>query len=219
MSKKLDPVTEAELSPDVSASLKELCVTEAMKVIRDHGLDSLSLRKVARELGVSHQAPYKHFPSRDHLLAEVIRRCLRKFADVLWQSDKKEPNNLLSPKEAMWNLGHSYLNYAQNYPLEYKLMFSTPWPKVAEELRLDVDARSAFDVVVDRLSKVRQYINKDDLEDDAIFVWSSIHGLASVMESESMRYLGLSKDRQLHSIRRAMEKVASVTFERVNEHN
>ncbi|MFX4450801.1 TetR/AcrR family transcriptional regulator, partial [Acinetobacter baumannii] len=40
----------------------------------------LSLRDVARRLGVSHQAPYKHFPSRDHILAEVVGRAYASFA-------------------------------------------------------------------------------------------------------------------------------------------
>jgi AcrR family transcriptional regulator len=43
-----------------------------MLIIGERGIEELSLREVARRLGVSHQAPYKHFPSRDHLLAEVV---------------------------------------------------------------------------------------------------------------------------------------------------
>ena len=55
-----------------SGNLREACIAEAFRIIEDAGLEALSLREVARRLGVSHQAPYKHFPSRDHIVAEIL---------------------------------------------------------------------------------------------------------------------------------------------------
>jgi hypothetical protein len=60
--------------------LRDACIVAAQEVIAERGVENLSLREVARKLGVSHQAPYKHYPSRDHLLAEVMRRCFQRFA-------------------------------------------------------------------------------------------------------------------------------------------
>jgi AcrR family transcriptional regulator len=57
--------------------LKEACVQAAREVIAEQGVEGLSMRDVARKLGISHQAPYRHFESRDHLLAEIMRRCFR----------------------------------------------------------------------------------------------------------------------------------------------
>ena len=67
-------------------SLKEACVQAAREVIAEHGVESLSMRDVARKLNISHQAPYRHFESRDHLLAEIMRRC---FADFAQHLDKR----------------------------------------------------------------------------------------------------------------------------------
>jgi AcrR family transcriptional regulator len=61
-------------------ALRDACIVAAREAIAEHGIEQLSLRDVARRLGVSHQAPYKHYPSRDHLLAEVMRRCFEGFA-------------------------------------------------------------------------------------------------------------------------------------------
>ena len=55
--------------------LKEACIQAAREVIAEQGTEGLSLRDVARKLGVSHQAPYRHYPSRDHLLAAIMQRC------------------------------------------------------------------------------------------------------------------------------------------------
>ena len=82
-------------------SLREACLTEALDAIREKGVEALSLRDVARRLKVSHQAPYKHFSSKDHLLAEVISRCLRDFADHLKRSGHGDEAVPLSAEDAM----------------------------------------------------------------------------------------------------------------------
>ena len=70
--------------------LREACVREALAIIAKGGVDSLSLRDVARRLGVSHQAPYKHFPSREHILAEVVGRAYAGFAAHLEKRPRSE---------------------------------------------------------------------------------------------------------------------------------
>jgi AcrR family transcriptional regulator len=51
-----------------TASLKEACVQAAREVIAEKGVENLSMRDVARKLGISHQAPYRHFarPAASH---------------------------------------------------------------------------------------------------------------------------------------------------------
>jgi AcrR family transcriptional regulator len=45
---------------DQAASLKKACVQAAREVIAESGVENRSMRDVARKLGVSHQAPYRH---------------------------------------------------------------------------------------------------------------------------------------------------------------
>lgn len=52
-------------------SLREALLTRAAEVIGEHGIEALTLRGLARDLGVSHGAPNRHFKSRDDLLAAL----------------------------------------------------------------------------------------------------------------------------------------------------
>ena len=133
--------------------LKEASVLEAMEIIREKGVEGLSLREVARRLKVSHQAPYKHFGSKDALLAEVIRRCLRGFAEELRASGDEGAG----AEAAMAALGQCYLDYAARRPLEYRLMFMTDWPEAARALGLSQDARAGFDILARRLGALKAY--------------------------------------------------------------
>ncbi len=172
--------------------LKDACVVEARSLIAEQGIERLSLREVARRLGVSHQAPYKHYPSRDHLLAELIRRCFAEFAACL-DNRPAEPD--------AWRdlaaLGERYLRFAAQHPLEYRLMFGTPWPQAEDGQAwpaLVADAVHAFDVLrgvlrrlhaADAAARVR-------VDLDAMAIWSALHGLASITQADVMSHLRLA---------------------------
>lgn len=171
----------ATVSPPLD--LKDACVTAAHAVIAEHGVEKLSLRDVARKLNVSHQAPYKHYASRDHLLAEVIRRCFVRFSDAL-----KARTRSADTKQDIHALGISYLQFALQNPLEYRLMFGTPWPEAAAQPDMLADARYSFDVLRQALQPLfAQSPNQPEAIDTAaMFVWSTLHGLASIMQSQAL---------------------------------
>jgi AcrR family transcriptional regulator len=175
--------------------LKEACVQAAREVIAEQGVEGLSMRDVARRLEISHQAPYRHFPSRDHLLAEIMRRCFEDFANFLDMSAKNHS------EDALRGMGDAYMSYAAQKPLEYRLMFGTPWPEPAAHLELVKHAVHAFDVLRQNLLKKHghQKNAKKKAELEAMFIWSALHGLATIEQSNVMQHLVLSKGVQAHS--------------------
>lgn len=169
--------------------LKEACIQAAREVIAEQGVEGLSMRDVARKLDISHQAPYRHFPSRDHLLAEIMRRCFEDFARFL---DEKSKANTADELKGM---GEAYMAYASLKPLEYRLMFGTPWPEPAAHPEMVRHAVYAFDVLRKNLLKKHSKNTnaKKRAELEAMFIWSALHGLATIEQSNVMQHLVLSK--------------------------
>lgn len=195
--------------------LKEACIQAAREVIAEQGVEGLSMRDVARRLEISHQAPYRHFPSRDHLLVEIMRRCFEDFAQFI---DEKSKANTADELRGM---GEAYMLYAALKPLEYRLMFGTPWPEPAAHPGLVKYAVHAFDVL--RQYLIKKHGGKSDAkkqaELEAMFIWSALHGLATIEQSNVMRHLILSKDVQKQSkdflmmmIKSALESDSSDEF-------
>lgn len=174
---------------DEPLPLKEACLRAAHEFIAEHGVEALSLREVARRLGVSHQAPYRHYPSREHLLVEVMRRCFRDFADFL-----DERGEHADPHADLCALGERYLEFAAKHPVEYRLMFSTPWPALGEELGLAADAGHAFDVLRRALGRIHgtQASMRQRVDLDAMFIWANVHGMATITQSNVMAHLRLA---------------------------
>jgi AcrR family transcriptional regulator len=184
--------------------LRDACIVAAQQVIAERGIENLSLREVARRLGVSHQAPYKHYPSRDQLLAEVMRRCFQRFAAHLDARPRHE-----DAARDLESLGLQYLAYAREHPLEYRLMFSTTWPESAAQADLVNDATHAFDVLRGVLLRLHgdSAAVRETVELDALYIWSTVHGLAGVMNGPCIDRLDLEARVLKRAVRHAMDRM------------
>lgn len=161
----------------------------AREVIAESGVENLSMRDVARKLGVSHQAPYRHFESRDHLLAEIMRRCFVDFGHHLDQRLRSS-----DPEADLGAMGQAYLDYAQLKPLEYRLMFGTPWPEPAQHSELVRHAVHAFDTLRDGVRRLHgdKDVHQAQVDRQAMFIWSALHGMASITHANVMQHLSLA---------------------------
>ncbi len=184
--------------------LRDACIVAAQEIIAERGLENLSLREVARKLGVSHQAPYKHYPSRDHLLTEVMRRCFQRFAAHLDARPHHE-----DPAQDLEALGLQYLAYAREHPLEYRLMFSTTWPEPADRADLTADATHTFDVLRGVLRRVHgdRAEMREAIDLDALYIWSTMHGLAGVMDGPCIDHLDVKAKVLKQAVRHAMARM------------
>ncbi len=174
-------------------SLSEACVQEAFQIIEDEGIEKLSLRAVSRRLGVSHQAPYKHFESRDHILAEVVHRAFDKFSSYLEQNELTD-----DPYADMRTLGTSYLQYAYENPAHYRLMFGTVLPPIHDHPNMMESAQKPFHMLTHCIERIWQLqgvdMNSKAIELDALFIWSVMHGQASLSHTTVMDTLALPDD-------------------------
>jgi AcrR family transcriptional regulator len=195
-------------SARAQTDLSEACVSEALAIIRDVGIENLSLREVARRLGVSHQAPYRHYPSRDHLLAEIVDRCFRSFDAYLARAGESD-----DPRADLERMGRLYLEYAAKFPLEYRLMFGAPLPDPEAHPKMLEKGCGAFDQLRACLARVLgEPVEAPVVTLEAMFVWSTIHGLASIFHTDGMAGLGIDEtvqravgDHVLGRIERALD--------------
>lgn len=173
-----------------SRNLREACVEEAFAIIGETGVEGLSIREVARRLGVSHQAPYKHFPSSQHLLAEIIRRTYVQFAAHL----RHRPLTG-HPAADMHSLGEAYFAFAMQHPLHYRLMFGTPLEDPSAHPETMRAAQEAFGVLLQAIAALRgrspDWVTTAEDRLDALFVWSAVHGLATILHSNALSRTGI----------------------------
>ena len=192
-------MSQADTPP---SPLRERVLEQSLTIIERSGVEQLSLRAVARDLGVSHQAPYKHFPSRDHIVAALTARAYGAFSQAL-----SDASSGLEPQARLTAMGVAYLDYAAQNPLHYRLMFETELPSPNAHPEMLEKARAAFELLVDALSAVpeRKGADRARIEAEALFIWSSLHGTASLARSPALDTLQLSEGVRERHVQRTLE--------------
>jgi AcrR family transcriptional regulator len=108
----------AELTQEIKAA--------ARRQLTEHGAQQLSLRAVAKELGMVSSALYRYFPSRDHLLTELIIDAYDSLGAAAEAADARvEP----ADHHGRWRaVCHEVRRWARAHPHEYALIYGTPVP-------------------------------------------------------------------------------------------
>jgi AcrR family transcriptional regulator len=105
-------------------NLEEALITSAIKLIRKHGPDNLSLRAVASDLGVSPSAAYHYFPDKDSLIHGVGDHLFAELAQMMEKSLEKFPGkNIKATKSRFREIGRAYFTWASKEPNLFRLLF------------------------------------------------------------------------------------------------
>ncbi len=79
----------ARRRPDHHGDLRRAAIDAAVQAIREEGVANLSLRDLARRLGVSHAAPTHHFGDKAGLLSAVASEGYRRLAAALRDAEAR----------------------------------------------------------------------------------------------------------------------------------
>jgi len=107
-------------------NLPEAMVSEAVEVTREQGPDAVVVRELARRLGVSHNAAYRHFAHRDDLVAAVAARA----HDALMENMERElaqvpgSDPVLRARRRLATLGRAYVAFALAEPGLFRIAFA-----------------------------------------------------------------------------------------------
>ena len=110
----------------VRAELTEEILSAARRQLAEHGSAALSLRAVAREVGMVSSAVYRYFPSRDHLLTALIVDAYDGLGAAVERAVAKVP---ASDFTGRWiAIGQRVRRWAIANPHEYALIYGSPVP-------------------------------------------------------------------------------------------
>ena len=157
-------------------NLREALLQAAIDSIRTDGVDHLSLRALARSVGVSQTAPYRHFADKNTLLAELAADAFAELASTTAACIRPEH----SASDNMQQSGEAYLRYALHNPEKYRLMFGTAISNREQYPNLVDTGTRAFGIL---LRLIEQGVASGEFIQQpplllANACWSNIHGFA-----------------------------------------
>ena len=176
----------AEARPYHHGDLRRALIDAALSLVTEEQDWSFSLREVARRAGVSHNAPYNHFPEKRDLLGAVaavgFEKLLGRMLDALGETG--------TPDAALGAVARAYLRFAIDNPALYRLMFGPALaegnlPRLATALAAGAEARAVLEDIIRTGAGSGVFsVDPEDraaLERATLTCWSAVHGLASLV--------------------------------------
>ena len=153
--------------------LRNALVEEALALLAEGGAASVTLRELARRLGVTHTAPYAHFADKQALLLDVADVGFGRLADALAQARAVESD----PVRALGAMSFAYIAFARENPHLYRLMFADNEIANDPECEMSAEGDRALQTLVDAIVDVGPPA-ATDVRDLAIGMWSLAHGVS-----------------------------------------
>jgi AcrR family transcriptional regulator len=159
--------------------LKNALVDTALEQIVHHGVRALSLRDVARRTGVSHTACYRHFPSKESLLAAIAEQGFRRLSTSMRAAMLP---HAADPVAALQATGVAYVEFGVAYPDHLTIMFSSRiahanYPGLAEASQ---EAYALLTSIVQQGLEERRLRGPGE-RTVTLAAWSIVHGLAQLI--------------------------------------
>ncbi|WP_084352611.1 TetR/AcrR family transcriptional regulator [Millisia brevis] len=141
--------------------------------------DKISLREVAREIGISHAAPYRHFPDREEFIRALAAYCLTE-----WTNEQREGLAKAQTSDArLLSLGETYVGWAARNPYAFRLVFDPAIAATTEpgELRAAMDAHGDLLTSVVGELGAQGRLPRSGSAHIGLALWSTVHGLAQLV--------------------------------------
>jgi len=164
-------VSTPELARYHHGALRPALLDAADVLLDEGGTGAVSLREAARRAGVSPTAAYRHFDSKEALLAAVAARGFHDFAAALDEAAHLS-NDPLSAR------GVAYVHFALTRPGRFRLMFG---PAIRDKSR-HPDLLQAAENAFGRFAQFVAASGAGDRNprEAAVAAWALVHGLAQL---------------------------------------
>jgi AcrR family transcriptional regulator len=160
------------MTPIKAEPLRRAVLDAAIAISAEAGPDAISLREVAREAGVSHQAPYHHFGDRAGIFAAISEEGFRFLAESI---------------EASTTLGtaamcEAYVHFALAHKGHFRVMMRNDLCSLEDYPTALIQADRAFNALRNEVTVILGEDSHDDVANaHTAYMWSVAHGLATLL--------------------------------------
>lgn len=164
--------------------LRRTLIDAAMTLVTEDQNWDFSLREVARRAGVSHNAPYNHFPDKLHLLDAIAAVGF----EALEQKMRSAIDGLDDGRAVILAIAQGYIAFATSNPALYRLMFGPEFSRPdfcakAAEAAGESAKNVLCEVILHGIAERRFDVQDDEtsIQMAILSCWSLVHGLAMLM--------------------------------------
>lgn len=167
-------------------NVKNALIEAAMALMESEDIENLSLRRLAREVGITPSAVYNHFCDKNALMLAIKRQAFADFNDYFDSSCPVDADC----EEALMQMGLAYYRYSRMFPARFAVLFTGNHKRVevdGEFLRMSCRTINRLRSIM--LAIHRKYnvtCSEETVVDAVLIFWSQLHGLVTLKDSGSI---------------------------------
>ena len=172
--------------------LKNALIEAGIEILASEGVGGLSLRKVAKQAGVSHAAPYAHFTDKQALIAAISTEG---FKQLYLQIKAVKETYRTNPEALLIETAWTYVQFALNEPDRFKLMFSSVLEKEKDYSDYVEISQNNFRQLVEIVEICQQadVLQRGASDLIALRLWGTVHGFTSLLLEGQISHAVLEK--------------------------
>jgi len=174
----------------------------ALRVLEAEGAQAVTMRRVAKEVGVTAMALYHHYQNREALLDAVVNKEFEQLADFFKRATRQR-----TFEEQMIRIMDGYVDYALAHPRIFEYVFSSPRPGARRYPR-DFRARRSptANILADTVKALMQtnQLKRDEVWEITMQLWTQVHGYLQLYRGERFE---LTEREFRNLIHRAMRRL------------
>ncbi len=158
-------------------NLRETLLLKGLELLESSENADISLRELAREVGVSANAAYRHFANKEALLLAMAAEGFTRFSQGQVAAMQKGE----TPMQQFMLAGRAYIDFACKNPALYRLMFGR-FSAAHRNDDMNSAGNIAFQGLINMIATVLQADPKSSqVNSAAIHAWSVVHGLSTLI--------------------------------------
>lgn len=159
-------------------NLREALINNAVKILEQEGSEALTLRRVARDTGVSQAAPYSHFRDKRNLITAVCAEGTKWFGEYMSREAAGRTGT-----DYLAGLAVGHIRFALEHPALFRLMSTTD---ISETIS---DVGQAPEILVEGYLLMANalaaapltHFGKEQQQLDIPLAWAQVYGLSNLL--------------------------------------
>jgi len=178
--------------------IKDKILSSSLEIIVSHGFPALTMRRLARDIGMTAPNIYNYFDNKD----EIYLTLMIKGFDQLVLSLKGEIDSQTDSTKQVRAAITAYLKFGIENPRYYEIMFSSSSPKYRDYIGTEQEALSTQEHDVSMqlaslsISLIQGFAKQSGKQLDTknasltlTMIWSLLHGMVSLQNSQNITYI------------------------------
>ena len=158
---------------EIAAFRADVCRVAEVLFAR-HGVEGVTMRQIAAELGCSSTTAYRYFENKEEILTAVRVAAFNRFCEVI----ERATGSSSDPRSSARNVGQAYLDFALQSPDAYRMMFDVSQAEVAGHAEVNEALARAHRAMTGYLTPlIDAGVVRGDPHTLGQMLWASAHGL------------------------------------------